>query len=165
MKTKKGIIVTIIILGAITGASFLIWTIPQKSDPIFVVTDFKGELDRVKEIHQSLESSIEEKFQETVDGKISPDEYIQMAEVTTSQTNAQIIELVESGASEEWQQSYIEYINALKGFNTYVRETLVVAHMKKDGGSQESINESLEKIQSLKQDMDSMIRLSDEARP
>lgn len=165
MKTKKGVIVTIIILGAITGASFLIWTIPQKSDPVFVVSDFKGELDRVKEIHQSLESSIEEKFQEMIDGKISPDEYIQIAEVTTSQTNSQIIELVESGASEEWQQSYIEYINALKGFNTYVRETLVVAHMKKDGGSQESINESLEKIQSLKQDMGSMVRLSDEARP
>lgn len=165
MTSKKGIIITAIILGSITGVSFLIWALPQKTEPTFVFSNYKDELDRVKEIHQSLESSIEIKFDDMMNERINPDEYIQMAEVTTSQVNSQIIELVESEASKEWQQSYIEYINALKGFNSYVRETMIIANMKKDGSSQESIQSSLEKVQTLKHDIDSMVKLSDEARP
>ena len=129
MVSRKGIIITAIILGAITGASFLIWTIPQKTEPTFVFSNYKDELDRVKDIHQSLDASIEQKFDEMMNEKISPDEYIQVAEVTTSQVNSQIIEIVESEASKEWQPSYIEYINALKGFNSFVRETMIIANI------------------------------------
>ena len=32
MASKKGIAITIIILGAITGASFLVWMVPQQNE-------------------------------------------------------------------------------------------------------------------------------------
>jgi len=165
MASKKGIIITIIILAVITSASFLVWTIPHNTEPTFVISNYKDELDRVKDIQQSLESSIDAKFDDMKNDSITPDEYIQLAQATNSQINAQIIELVESGAPEEWQESYIHYIDALKKFNDYTRETIVVANMKKDNSSQESIQSSLEKIQTMKQDMDSLITQSDEARP
>lgn len=165
MASRKGIIITAAILATITAASFLIWNIPQKNDPIFVISDYKSELDRVKEIHQSLKSGIEEKFNDMNNGEITPDDYIQIADVSTSQINAQIIELVESKASEEWQQSYIDYIDALKGFNSYVRETMVVANMKKDGAGQEALQDALEKANSFKRESESLVEMSDKARP
>ena len=45
MASKKGIAVTAIILAAITGASFLLWVIPQENESTFIVTDYQGYLD------------------------------------------------------------------------------------------------------------------------
>ena len=63
MATKKGIIITVGILVAITASSFLIWIIPQNNQNIFVVSDFETYLDNVKEIHDTLLLEIEEDFQ------------------------------------------------------------------------------------------------------
>ena len=51
MASKKGIAITAIILAAITGASFLLWVIQQENDTTFIVTDYEGYLDGVKNIH------------------------------------------------------------------------------------------------------------------
>ena len=48
MASKKGIIVTAIILAAITGASFLLWLVPQENETTFVVSDYGEYLDSVK---------------------------------------------------------------------------------------------------------------------
>ncbi len=48
MASKKGIVVTITILVAITGASFLLWMIPQNNETTFVVSDYGGYLDGVE---------------------------------------------------------------------------------------------------------------------
>ena len=58
MASKKGIVTTVIILAAITGASFLLWVIPQDYETTFVVSDYEGYLDGVKNIHEILEESI-----------------------------------------------------------------------------------------------------------
>jgi hypothetical protein len=52
MASKKGIAITAIILAAITGASFLLWIVPQENDTTFIVTDYEGYLDGVKNIHE-----------------------------------------------------------------------------------------------------------------
>ena len=62
MATKKGIILTVGILVAITASSFLIWFIPQNNQNIFVVSDFETYLDNVKDIHNTLFLEIEKIF-------------------------------------------------------------------------------------------------------
>jgi len=59
MASKKGIAITVIILAAITSASFLLWIIPQENDTTFIVTDYQGYLDGAENIHEVLQESID----------------------------------------------------------------------------------------------------------
>ena len=162
MASKKGIIITIIILAAITGASFLFWIIPQESPTTLVVSDYENYLEGVKKIHEVLQESIETEFQNLLDGKTSPDEYISISEVTTSQVTAQISEFITSKPSEEWQNSYISYMEALKKFNAYIIETKVASNMLKVG---QIDDETIQKIESLRLETQELIKKSDELRP
>ncbi len=164
MASKKGIAVTIIILGAITGASFLFWMVPQETQMSFVVSDYEGYLDGIKERHSILDESIETEFQNLRDGSISPDEYLQIADVVSSQVTGQISEFVTSKPPTEWQESYISYMDALKNFNTYVTETKVYANLVKDGNT-DNLDETLEKIQNLKSEAERLVQISDGSRP
>ena len=117
MASKKGIAITAIILAAITGASFLLWIIPQDNDTTFIVTDYEGYLDGAKNIHEVLQESIDIEYQNLRNEKISPMDYITITEVTSSQVTTQISEFVTSKPSEQWQESYISYMNGMKKFN------------------------------------------------
>ena len=103
MASKKGIAITIIILGAITGASFLVWTVPQQNETTFIITDYENYLDGAKSIHEVLQKSTEIEYQKLLDGEITPDQYITSADVTSSQVTSQISEFVTSKPPEEWQ--------------------------------------------------------------
>mgnify|MGYP003519280860 CR=1 FL=1 len=162
MASKKGIIITAIILGAITGASFLFWVIPQESPSTIVVTDYQNYLDGVKKIHQILQESIETEFQNLIEGKTSPEEYIAISEVTSSQVTAQISEFVTTKPPEEWQDSYISYMEALKKFNAYIVETKVAANMLKVGNIDTEI---IKKIELLKTESQELANKSNELRP
>ena len=165
MASKKGIIVTAIILGVITAASFLVWMIPQTYDAAFVVTDYENHLNGIKNIHLVITEDIDSEFQKLVNGKISPDEYIRMAETSNSQINSQIINLVESNPTEEWQDSYISYMDSLKQSNTYIRETIVFANMLKDGAEKSSLENTMDSVNNLKDEVNNLIQASDDARP
>lgn len=162
MASKKGIIVTVIILVAITAASFLFWIIPQKNPSTLMVSDYANYLDGVKKIHEVLQESIETEFQNLLDGKTSPDEYIAITEVTTSQVTVQISEFVTSKPPEEWQDSYISYMEALKKFNSYIVETKVAANMLKEGQIDTKV---IQKIESLRLESQELINKSNELRP
>lgn len=162
MASKKGIIITIIILASITAASFLLWIVPQENPATLVVSDYENYLEGVKKIHQVLQESIETEFQNLLDGNTSPDEYISITEVTTSQVTAQISEFVTSKPTEEWQNSYITYMEALKKFNEYVIETKVAANMLKVG---QIDAETLQNIESLRLETQELIKKSDGLRP
>jgi len=165
MASKKGIVVTSIILAAITGASFLLWVIPQDVETTFVVSDYENYLDGVKNIHEVLQESIELEYENLQSGKISPQEYIAVTEVTSSQVTAQISEFVTSKPSEEWQASYINYMDALKSFNSYIIETKVLANMIENENTEEEMSETLEKINSLKMESIEFVKMSDQSRP
>jgi len=165
MASKKGIVVTSIILAAITGASFLLWVIPQDVETTFVVSDYENYLDGVKNIHEVLQESIELEYENLQSGKISPQEYIAVTEVTSSQVTAQISEFVTSKPSEEWQASYINYMDALKSFNSYIIETKVLANMIENENTEEEMSETLEKINSLKIESIEFVKMSDQSRP
>ena len=165
MASKKGIVITAIILAAITGASFLLWVIPQENDTTFIVTDYEGYLDGAKNIHEVLQESIDIEYQNLQDGKITPKDYITITEVTSSQVTTQISEFVTSKPSEQWQESYISYMNAMKKFNEYILETKVLANQIENGSIEEEIQQTVNKIDSIKAESIEYITKSNDLRP
>ena len=165
MASKKGIVITVIILAAITGASFVLWVIPQENDTTFIVTDYEGYLDGVKNIHEVLQESIDIEYRNLQDGKISPSEYIIITEVTSSQVTTQISEFVTSKPSEKWQESYISYMNGMKKFNEYIIETKVLANQIENEIIDSEISDTVDKIESIKLESIEYIKKSNELRP
>ncbi|MFQ5573249.1 MAG: hypothetical protein ACE5EJ_03250, partial [Nitrosopumilaceae archaeon] len=85
MASKKGIFLTIGILAAITIASFVFWFLPQNYQMSFVVSDFESHLDGVKNVHGVISETVNTEFQNLLDEKISPQEYIEQAEISSAQ--------------------------------------------------------------------------------
>jgi len=165
MASKKGIGLTIGILVAVSAASFIFWMIPQQSPMTIVVTDFENYLDGIKAKHDVISSGLEEPFSQMLNGKISHQEYISIAMISTSQVNAIIIEMVDSDAPDDWQESYINYLESLRSFNTYIRETIVIANLIGDNSDMNSIDNALSDITRLKLDSESFADASDKSRP
>jgi hypothetical protein len=164
MASKKGIAVTVIILIAITAASFLFWMVPQENQMSIVISDHENYLDGTKEIHSILDETISTEFQNLKEGNISADEYIQTADVTSSQISTKISEFVTSKPPEEWQDSYIAYMDGLKNFNSYIIETKVYANLLKEEKT-DQLEETLTKIESLKSEAERFVEISDNSRP
>ena len=165
MASKKGIVITGIILASITAASFLLWIVPQENNSTFIVTDYEGYLDGVKNIHEVLQESIDIEYSNLQDGKISPSEYIIITEVTSSQVTTQISEFVTSKPSEKWQESYISYMNGMKKFNEYIIETKVLANQIENESADTKILETINKIEAIKLESIEHIKKSNELRP
>ena len=165
MASKKGIVVTVIILAAITGASFSLWLIEPENETTLVVTDYQNYLDGVENIHEVLQESIDIEYQNLRDGKISPDDYITVTEVTSSQVTTQISEFITSKPSEPWQESCINYMYAMEEFNKYILETKVLANQIQNGSSDEEISQTVEKIESIKSQSMEFVKKSNELRP
>ena len=165
MASKKGIVITAIILAAITGASFLLWVIPQENDTTFIVTDYEGYLNGAKNIHEVLQESIDIEYDNLREGKISPMDYITITEVTSSQVTTQISEFITSKPSEQWQESYISYMNGMKKFNEYILETKVLANQIENGGLDEEILQTVNKIETIKAESIEYVKKSNELRP
>ncbi len=165
MASKKGIAVTVIILAAITGASFLFWIVPQNNESTFVISDYEDYLNGVKIIHEVLQESIDIEYQNLRNGEISPEDYIKITEITSSQVTTQISEFVTSKPPEEWVGSYISYMDAMKKFNSYIGETKVLANMIEKASTEAEMIETLQKIESLKAESLEYVKISDESRP
>lgn len=165
MASKKGIAITIIILSAITGASFLTWMVPQQNETTFIVTDYESYLDGAKNIHEVLAQSTEIEYQKLLEGETTPEKYIESADITSTQVTSQISEFVTSKPPEQWQESYINYMDAMKKFNLYVGETKVLANLIENQASEQEITETTQKVDRLKAESLELVRLSDQARP
>ena len=164
MASKKGIGVTIAFLVGIVAASFLVYLIPEDTTMKIVVSDFEKYLDITKEKAMLESVSINESFEKLMEKKMSPNEYIGIAKVSSSQINSLIIELTDSGATHEWVESYVNYINALKKLNEKITETIVVANLM-NGDDSNSINEIIAKIHQLETESLDLIKKSDNTRP
>ena len=165
MASKKGIGVTIAVLVGVVAASFLVYLIPEDTTMKIVVSDFEKYLDITKEKAMLEAVSIDESFEKLTEKKISPNEYIRIAEVSSSQVNSLIIELTGSGATQEWVESYVNYINALKKLNEKITETVVVANLMNDDDNSNSINEIIVEIHQLETESLDLIKKSDNTRP
>jgi len=165
MASKKGIGVTIAVLVGIVAASFLVYLIPEDTTMKIVVSDFEKYLDITK-VKTMLESvSIDESFEKLMEMKMSPHDYIGIAKVSSSQIDSLIIEMIDSGATQEWVESYVNYIDALKKLNGKITETIVVANLMNDDNDSNSINEIIAKMHQLETESLDLIKKSDNARP
>jgi len=165
MASRKGIGVTVAILVGVVAASFLVYLIPEDTTMKITVSDFGVHLDITKERALMESSSIDESFEKLMEKKMSPNEYIGIAKVSSSQINSLIIELTDSGATQEWVESYVNYIGALKKLNEKITETIVVANLMNDDDNSNSINEIIAKMHQLETESLDLIKKSDNTRP
>jgi len=165
MASKKGIIITIIILVAITAASFIIWQMPTNPQMSVVVSDFNSHIIGIDERYKMISNANDESFEQMIDGEISPDEYISIAEISSSQINSQIIELVESNATDEWIDSYLNNLESLRSYNSSIRETIVLANLINGDAGIDEKSDILIKIEQLKQQSKEYSKLSISSRP
>jgi len=165
MGSRKGIAVTIAILVGVVAASFLVYLIPEDTTMKITVSDFGKHLDITKERVTMESSSIDESFKKLMKNDMSQDEYIRIAEVSSSQINSLIIELTNSGATQEWTESYVNYIGALKKLSEMITETIVVASLMDNDDNSDSINEIIAKIHQLEAESLELTKKSDAARP
>ena len=165
MASRKGIGVTIAILVGVVAASFLVYLIPEDTTMKITVSDFGEHLDITKERALMESSSIDESFKKLMENDMNQDEYIRIAEVSSSQIITLIIELKDSGATQEWTESYVNYIGALKKLNEMITETIVVANLMDSDDNSNSINEIIDKIHQLKTESLDLTKKSDAARP
>ena len=165
MASRKGIGVTIAILVGVVAASFLVYLIPEDTTMKITVSDFGEHLDITKERALMESSSIDESFKKLMENDMNQDEYIRIAEVSSSQILTLIIELKDSGATQEWTESYVNYIGALKKLNEMITETIVVANLMDSDDNSDSINEIIAKIHQLKAESLDLTKKSDAVRP
>ena len=165
MASKKGIAVTAAILVGVVAASFLVYLLPEDTTMKISVSDFEKHLDITKERATMEVTGIDDSFKKLMNGEIDPDEYINMAEVSSSQLNSLVIELTNSGATQEWTESYVNYIGALKKLNNKITETIVVENLIDGDSNSNSIDEILTKIKQLETESFDLTKKSDGSRP
>ena len=165
MASKKGVAVTIVILVGVVAASFLVYLLPEDTTMKISVSDFEKHLDITKERASMEVTGIDDSFKKLMNDEMSPDEYISIAEISSSQLNSLIIELTNSGATQEWTESYVNYIGTLKKLNDKITETVVVANLITDDNNSNSINEILAKIKQLEIESLDLTKKSDSSRP
>jgi hypothetical protein len=72
---------------------------------------------------------------------------------------------VTSKPPEEWVDSYISYMDAMKKFNEYIVETKVVANLIEKESFEKEMAETILKIELLKVEYQEYIKISNESRP
>ena len=152
---------------AVTAASFAVW-LPQGGDgPSLVVSDHAAHLDGIKNIHATIMTDLDEAYEGLLAGEIGAAEYGEMAEVSSGQVRQLIIDTVSADPPDEWLESYEAYVEALRQYNTYIRETTVVASAIEEAGhlAAGAVAESAESAAAYVPAVEDMIERSDSARP
>ena len=167
MSSKRGVVITVVILIAITIASFSVWigNNTTNTEMTIVVTDFENHQEGISERHKMISNAVEESFSELMNDQISTEEYIKIAKISSSQNNSLLMELAYSDAPEEWQKSYINRIASLKSFEAYIIETMVMATLIEDDGEVEQKTEILSNIEKLKEESIQYAQMADSAKP
>ena len=167
MGSKRGVVITVVILIAITIGSFSVWigNNTTNTEMTIVVTDFENHQEGISERHKIISNAMEKSFSELINNQISTEDYVRIAEISSSQNNALLIELAYSDAPEEWQESYINRIASLKSFEAYIIETMVIANLIENDGKQEQKTEIMNNIEKLKQESILYAQMADTSKP
>tara|TARA_Y100000590_G_scaffold102975_1_gene117068 strand:+ start:2213 stop:2701 length:489 start_codon:yes stop_codon:yes gene_type:complete len=162
MGSKKGVVITVVILVAITIGSFMVWFgNPTNNEMTIVVTDFENHDKGIVERHKIISNSIDESLNQFMNGKMSFDDYESIAENGSSQNNALLMELAYSDAPEEWQETYVNRIASLKSFGAYIRESMVLSQ----ASDQTQIDELLENMKKYKDEFIQFKEMANSAKP
>ncbi|TLX69747.1 MAG: hypothetical protein E6L05_05090 [Thaumarchaeota archaeon] len=165
MATKKGIVLTTIILSIITAASFSIWLIPQHESSSIVISDYHSELDSIIERHKIIMNEIDNNWKNLVTGSLSANDFIARAQTSASQINVLLSEIIESRAPKEWDESYLNYGESLKKYDDYLTESIVIANKVKGGVSINDLKEELQKLNTIKNESEAFAIKANETKP
>ena len=167
MGSKRGVVITVVILVAITIGSFMVWFgNPTNTDMTIVVTDFENHDAGIVERHKIVSNSIEKSFEKFMNGEIDSSEYEKIAETGSSQNNALLMELAYSDAPEEWQEAYVNRIASLKSFGAYIRESMVFTiYLETDGTDSQQKDEILRNMEKYKEEYIQFKQIADSTKP
>lgn len=167
MGSKKGVVITVAILVAITIGSFMVWFgNPSNNEMTIVVTDFENHDAGIVERHKIVFNSIESSFEKFQNNEMSTDEYQKIAETGSSQNNALLMELAYSDAPEEWQETYVNRIASLKSFGAYIRESMVFStYISEEVEDLEQRNDILGKMEVFKDEYMQFKQLAESSKP
>ena len=167
MGSKKGVGITVVILIAITIASFMVWLgSPTDTEMTIVITDFENHDAGITERHKIISNSIEESLTQFMNGEIDGAEYDYIAKNASSQNNALLIELAYSDAPDEWQETYVSRIESLKSFGAYIRESMVfTTYLETDGTDSQQKDELLSNIENYKEEFLQFKQMANSAKP
>ena len=167
MGSKKGVGITVVILIAITIASFMVWLgSPTDTEMTIVITDFENHDAGITERHKIISNSIEESLTQFMNGEIDGAEYDYIAKNASSQNNALLIELAYSDAPDEWQETYVSRIESLKSFGAYIRESMVFAvYLENNDMDLEQKDELLENMSKYKEEYIQYKQMADSSKP
>lgn len=164
MKSKKGFIITAGVLAAITVASFAVWFIPQNNQSSIVISNPSDELDALIDQQKAISESDKIEFDKMLSGQITPENYIAIAEISSGQIRSMIISITEPDVPEQWMQSYSALADSLRAYNTYLRETTVIAEKLKSDPASDITEDKAKLEQYLTQAQDSLAA-SNDSRP
>lgn len=153
-----------IILAAITAGSFTIWLMPQTTQTRFVISNAKENLDEIIEQQKTVSDSISEELMRMLNSQITPDNYINIAQISSSQVNSFIITIIQSDVPEEWRESYSAYTDFLRAYNSYLQETIVIANKLKENSGADIAKDKAQ-IDSMLNDANAIADASLKARP
>ena len=167
MGSKRGVAITVAILIAITIGSFSVWigNNTTNTEMTIVVTNFENHQEGISERHKIISNAMEKSFSELINKQISTEDYVRIAEISSSQNNALLIELAYSDAPENWQESYINRIASLKSFEAYIIETMVLSNIIENNEEQEQKTEILNNIEKFKEEYIQYGKMADSAKP
>jgi hypothetical protein len=121
LASRKGIAITVAIVAAIVGASFLIWFIPQ-SNPGSLITP-RSDLEIISDVyarHNDLADDIESKVSLWRQGNLTSEEIL--GQITQARPRVLEMEkqIQDANPAQEWQQSFDLYELALGVFSEYL---------------------------------------------
>lgn len=125
MASRKGIAITAAIIGGFVAASFLVYFIPEQTTQSDIITfgDAKERLEFAMDRNQVIIDEFQIAFQAWQDGDIGKDAFDLSSNVAIEQIDLLMLELRGRSVPNEWNQSYILYIQALENYKAYITKT------------------------------------------
>ncbi|MFQ5940100.1 MAG: hypothetical protein ACE5KA_00150 [Nitrososphaerales archaeon] len=161
MVTKKGIALTVAIIGGFVGASFLVYLIPDFPQSDFITFSDAGEqLNFAMDRNQLVIDEFQTVYRLWENGDIDKKRFNSSTNVSLEQVNLLILELQRKQIPSEWNQSYFLFIQALENYKVFIEQTKEYVDSKSADQPEpadehtylETISETLKKAQNLTQE-------------
>lgn len=161
MVTKKGVALTVAIIVGFVAASFLIYLIPQSpQSDIITLGDAREQLEFVMDRNKVVIDEFQTVFRLWENGDIDKNTFDSSADVSKEQVSMMILELRGKQIPNEWNQSYVLFIQALDNYKAYIEKTKEYVDFKSTGqtdpekerGYLDAMSKALDRAQSLTQE-------------
>jgi hypothetical protein len=122
LASKKGIVITAVIVAVIIGASFLVWFVPQSSPGNVDVPRTDADIaSDVYSRHLDLASGVDEDYSSWRNGTMSADTMLGRLDSARLETQ-QLVQQIQREPAAQWNESYDLYEQALDVFGEYLGE-------------------------------------------